>query len=306
MRRPFIAWRTILLVPLLAATGFAQADKLVGRWEGAIQSPQGERPTTAIFKKEGDTFTGRMPGMRPGTEIQLKEIKVEGNKVTARGEVETPQAVITLNYSFILEGDMMKGQVAADFGGQSFAFDLTLKRVSLETEGAASAGQGRQQRPRNPDVPQPQQKQSIDYFVGQWGYKYVGRESPLGPAPRDCTATFTKRPDGKSVEGVTDCRHEGGAYKIASTIVFDEVTKMMTFTEKLDGGVTLNSRADWSSPISIRFSLDPVKVKGQSLQLRRTISIVSAHSFTVTEELSEDGGPFIRLGNAVVTRVDAK
>jgi hypothetical protein len=33
---------------------------------------------------------------------------------------------------------------------------------------------------------------------------------------------------------------------------------------------------------------------------------VAAHSFTVTEELSEDGGPFVRLGSAVYTKVGAK
>ena len=191
-------------------------------------------------------------------------------------------------------------------------FDISLKRISHDPQSAPPSGQTQgqtaeqgQRRQRNPPVPQPQQKQSINYFVGQWSYRYVGRESALGPAPRDCTVSFTKRPDGKSVEGVTNCKYDGGAYKDAAVIVFDEATKMLTIAEKLGSGVTLNSRADWTSPISIRCTIDPVKVKGQSLQLRRTISVVAAHSFVITEELSEDGGPFVRLGNAVVTRVGA-
>ena len=155
-------------------------------------------------------------------------------------------------------------------------------------------------------MPQPQQKQSIDYFVGQWSYKYVGRESALAPAPRECTLSFTKRADGKTLDGTANCTSDGKAYKDSYVIVYDEATKMMTVAEKLGSGVTLNSRADWTSPISIRFTIDPVKAKGQSLQLRRTISVVAAHSFTIAEELSEDGGPFVRLGSAVVTRVDAK
>ena len=73
-------------------------------------------------------------------------------------------------------------------------------------------------------------------------------------------------------------------------------------TEKLASGVQINSRGDWSAPIAIRFGVEPIKVKGQSLQLRRTISIVAAHSFTVTDELSEDGGPFVRIGNAVYSK----
>jgi hypothetical protein len=113
---------------------------------------------------------------------------------------------------------------------------------------------------------------------------------------------YTKRADGKSVEGVTDCKYDGGAYKDTSVIVFDEATKTLAVSEKLGSGVSLNSRGDWASPISIRFAIDPVKVKGQSLQVRRTISVVAAHSFTIAEELSEDGGPFVRLGSAVVTK----
>jgi hypothetical protein len=307
MRRLFFIICASLLIQLLAVSVFAQQDKLVGRWEGKIQSPQGERPTTVTFKKDGETLTGSMPGMRPGSEMQLKDIKFDGNKITARADVEMPQGgSLTINYTFTLEGDQLNGQGAADFGGQSFTFDINLKRAT-GAPSSAPAGEQAQgpgaQRTRPPSVPQPQQKQSIDYFVGQWNYKYVGRESALGPAPRECSITFTKRPDGKSVEGVTQCKHDGGAYKETSVFVFDEATKVMTVTEKLGNGVSINARGDWTSPISIRFTIDPIKVKGQTLQLRRTITIVAAHSFTIAEELSEDGGPFVRLGNAVVTKV---
>ena len=311
MRRLFIICGFIFLIQLLAVSAFAQQDKLVGRWEGMIQAPQGERPTTLTFKKEGEAITGSMPGMRPGTEMQLKEIKIDGNKVTAKADVEMPQGgSLTINYAFTLEGDTLNGQGAADFGGQSFTFDINLKRATGQTSSAPAPGQSQGQAGapgggRRPSVPQPQQKQSIDYFVGQWNYKYVGRESGFGPAPRECSVTFTKRPDGKSVEGVTECKHDGGAYKDTSVIVFDEATKKMSITEKLGSGVSLNSRADWTSPISIRFTIDPIKVKGQTLQLRRVITVVAAHSFTIAEELSEDGGPFVRLGNAVVTKVGA-
>ncbi|MGH9831716.1 MAG: hypothetical protein ACRD9Y_01800 [Blastocatellia bacterium] len=301
----------------------AQQDKLAGRWEGKIQSLQGERETSLVIKKEGDTYTGKTPGMRGGAEITLKDFKIDGDKVTAKADVETPQATITINYTFTLAGETMKGQGALDFGGQAVTFDLDLKRVSASAAAAPPAaaqqqpqgqaqgqgqgrGQGQGQARQRIDVPQPQQKQSVDYFAGQWTYKYVGRESALWPAPRECAVTFTKRADGKSVEGVANCKHDGGAFKDTSVIVFDEATKMMTFTEKLGSGVALNSKADWTSPISIRFTIDPVTAKRQKLQLRRTISIVATHSFTVAEELSEDGGPFVRLGSAVFTRAGAK
>jgi hypothetical protein len=320
MRRSFKVCSVVCAVISLAAFAFAQQDKLAGRWEGKLQSLQGERETSLVIKKEGDTYTGKTPGMRGGAEITLKDFKIDGDKVTAKADVETPQATITINYTFTLAGETMKGQGALDFGGQAVTFDLDLKRVSANTDAPATAAtqpapaqqqqqgqqQGQGQQRQRIDVPQPQQKQSIDYFAGQWTYKYIGRESALWPAPRECVVTFTKRADGKSVEGVSDCRHEGGAFKESSVIVFDEATKMMTFTEKLGSGVALNSKADWTSPISIRFTIDPVTAKRQKLQLRRTISIVAAHSFTVAEELSEDSGPFVRLGSAVFTKVGAK
>ena len=316
-----------VFILLVALPVLAQQDKLTGLWEGTIQGPQGERPTKAIFKMDGGAWTGKVQGLRPGSETQLKDVKLEGNKVTAKGEVESPQGVLTLNYTFNLEGESLKGQISADIGGQSMSFDVALKRVSKDapaslaaaaapgqqapaTQPAAPAGQGQgqqpAQRPQRAEVPQPQQKQSIDYFVGQWQYEYIGRESAFGAAPRQCTLTFTKRTDGKSADGVVSCKTDAGTHQENWTLVFDETSKMLASTEKRPGGVNVVGRGDWTSPISIRFAVDPVKAKGQTLQLRRTITVVAPHSFTITEELSEDGGPFVRLGSAVVSKAAVK
>ena len=300
-----------LLALLMSAPAWAQNDKLAGKWEGTTKSPQGERPTTATFKKEGEIYTGAITGMRG--DMPLKDIKVEGDKITAQAEVETPQGALTISYEFKLAGNELKGTGSLNFGGNPFSFDVELKRAG---EGAAASsnasGAGgqtgaptpRQQRP--PSVEQPQQKQSIDYFVGSWNFRYLGRESALGPAPREGVLTLIKRADGKTLDGTVVGKHEGGAYQESVVIVYDEATKTMSFTEKRPGNVTVSSVGDWSSPISIRFKVDPMKAKSQTLQLRRTISIVAAHSFTITEELSEDGGPFVRLGNAVYSRAEGK
>ena len=300
-------WTALFL--LISISALAQ-DRLTGRWEGKTQSPRGEQDTTVVFKKEGEAYKGSTSMM--GREVILKDIKIEGDKMTAKADVETPQATITINYNFTLTGETMKGQGALDFGGQAVTMDLNLKRVSANTDAPAAAAAtaaarpagGGQQRQRT-DVPQPQQKQSLDYFVGAWSFRYMGRESALGPAPREGVITFTKNADGKTLTALTEGKTDTGTYKEIAAVTFDEATKMMTFSEKRNG-LRLNSKADWSSPISIRFTVDPIKVKGEALQLRRTISIVAAHSFTVTEELSEGGGPFIRLGNAIYSKVGAK
>lgn len=305
MRRSRIVFTAALLVLAFAVSAFAQQDKLTGRWVGKVKSIQGERDASATFKKEGDKYTGTISGLRPGQDVALKDIKVDGDKVTAIAEIETPQAALVINYKFTLTGDAMNGQGSLDFNGNAINFDVELKRDNGAAPAAASTPAA-PARPQRAASEQPQQKQSIDYFVGKWAFKVVGRESALAVAPREGFVTFTKRADGKSVEGVVEGTADGKPYRETMTLVFDETSKMLSSSEKLATGVQLTGKGDWSSPIAVRFAVDPVKIKGQTLQLRRTLSVVSGHSFTLTEELSEDGGPFVRLGNGVFSKAGAQ
>jgi hypothetical protein len=168
------------------------------------------------------------------------------------------------------------------------------------------AGRAQQQErpPTRPQVPQPQQKQSLDYFVGQWTFKWVGRESALGAGgPREGTTRIKWTPGGKTLESYTEGKSEDGNYHESAVISFDEVTKILSFTERRRD-LQVTSKGDWTSPIAIRFTVDPIKAKGKALQLRRKIVVISSFSFTVTEELSEDGGPFVRLGQAIFSKAE--
>ena len=301
--------KVLVVVAILLIQGFTAsgqtADKLAGRWAGTVDGIQGKQNAVATFKKEGDAYTGTITGLRPGSDVALKDIKVDGDKVTAKLEMETGQGSVVINYSFVVQGDSLKGKGEADFGGQTYAFDYDLKRGADVPAGAQATAPAQAQQPPRREVPQPQQKQSINYFVGQWTFNWIGRESALGPAPREGTVTFTLRPDGKSLDAKTVGKADGKPFTESAVITFDDATKMMTFSEKLANGIQVRSTADWRSPISIRFTVEPIKVKGQTFALRRIISVVAAHSFTVAEELSEDGGPFVRLGSAIYTKVAA-
>jgi hypothetical protein len=300
MRLLMIACLVAVASLTLARPSLAVQDRLAGRWEGKLQAPQGEMPAVAVFKKDGDKYTGTITGVRG--DIQLNEVKLDGDKVTAKAQVETPQATVDINYVFNLEGDSLKGTGSVDINGNPFSFEIALTRAA---EGAAGAQSPPPTPPRpRVEVPQPQQKRSIDYFAGQWSFKYVGRESELGPAPREGLVVFTKRADGNSVDGNVAGKSDAGAYKESLVIVYDDASKMLAWNEKLANGVMLVSKGDWTSPITIRFAVDPVKAKNKTIQLHRTMTIVAAHTFTVTEELSEDGGPFMRLGTAVFTRAN--
>lgn len=318
MQRRINFGMVILLIQLFTWSVWAQDDKLAGRWEGKTSSPQGERDTVASFKKEGGSLTGTITGMRG--DMQLKDIKVDGNKVTAKAEVDTGQATLTINYSFVLDGDALKGKGALDFNGNPFEFEVALQRAGgsaaapannaaaapARAAGAPQAAGAAAPRPNRASVAQPQQKQSLEYFVGAWNFNYRGRDSALGLGVREGVVTFTKSADGKSVTGQVIGKNDNGAYKESVTISFDETTKAFVTTEKLASGPTVNLKGDWSSPIAIRMANDPLKIKGQTLKLRRTLNIIAAHSFSILDELSEDDGPFVRLGNAVFAKVEAK
>jgi hypothetical protein len=297
MRKTFIVPVVILLAHLMPANGLAQQDRLQGRWEGTTRSVQGEMATTAIFNKEGAAYTGSITG-RQGA-IPFKEIVVDGDNVTANAELDSPQAGrLRINYKFVLEGETLKGEGAVEVAGQTYNFTFDLKRAS-SLRSSSAAPQPEERRSTRPLVPQPQQKQSLDYFAGQWTFKWVGRESPLGAGGRrEGTTTFKLTADSKALDGNTEGKSEEGNYQESLVIAFDEATKILSFSERRRE-LQITSKGNWTSPLAIRFTIEPIKLRDRMLHLKRTIMIISAYSFTVTEELSVDGGPFVRLGQAI-------
>ena len=153
--------------------------------------------------------------------------------------------------------------------------------------------------------PQPQQKQSLDYFVGTWNVTWSGRESPFSPGPRTGTITFARMGTSNFLSMRGDGKSDAGAYKESGTLGWHEEQKILVMREQLATGTDVLSIGDWTSPISIRFESAPVMAAGSkpgpALILRRTIGIVSERSFTITDEMStDDGKTFTRLGGAVV------
>jgi hypothetical protein len=140
MRRFFVLSIGILLIQLIAVATFAQQASqtqspqtkgVEGHWTGNMQVPNGgDMEVEVIFKKDKDVFTGSititaMPGERP-----FKSVKVDGDKVQAQAEFETPNGNIVVNYTFTLKDETLKGKGEVDFGGQHMAFDINLKRVA--------------------------------------------------------------------------------------------------------------------------------------------------------------------------------
>ena len=149
-----------------------------------------------------------------------------------------------------------------------------------------------------PSPPQPQQQQGLDYFAGKWKFTWTGRESALTPGSRSGTATFSRIADSNFLEVRIDGAIDGGgAYKESGSVGWNADKKVLVIREVLANGAQVLSIGDWSSPIAIRFDTEPIRLQSQTLRLRRSYQILSGTSFSITEELSTNGGPFVRLGN---------
>lgn len=186
---------------------------------------------------------------------------------------------------------------------------VTLSRVLAQVP----AGNTSPQAPTGPpgvlgrkSPPQPQQKQALEYFVGTWNMTWSGRESALSPGPGTGTVTYSRLLNSNFLEIRSEGKSDAGAYKQTGTLGWHADQKILALHERLAGGVEVLSIGDWTSPISIRFESAPVRAQGQTLTLRRTYGIVSAQSFTVLEEVSTDGKPFVRLGSGVFGKQPAK
>jgi hypothetical protein len=118
------------LLALLMATALpAAAADLPGRWSAEFDSPIGVQKYVYEFKKSGDALAGEATyehSMGKGT-VPLKNLKVEGEKVSFEEPLTIDGNTITITYSGTLAGDELKlTRVVGDFGTEQ----LTAKRAA--------------------------------------------------------------------------------------------------------------------------------------------------------------------------------
>lgn len=121
------------LALLVIAAAPAGAADLVGRWTAEFDSPIGVQKYVYEFKNSGDTLGGEATydhSLGKGT-VSLKDVKVEGDKVSFTEPLTIEGNTITITYSGTLAGDELKlTRNVGDFGSEQ----LTAKR-----EAAAAA-----------------------------------------------------------------------------------------------------------------------------------------------------------------------
>jgi hypothetical protein len=116
------------LVLLLAAALPAAAAELAGRWTAEFDSPIGVQKYVYVFKKDGGAVSGEATfdhSMGKGT-VALKNVKVDGDKVTFEEPLSIDGNEITILYSGTLTDSELKlSRVVGDFGTEQ----LTAKRA---------------------------------------------------------------------------------------------------------------------------------------------------------------------------------
>jgi hypothetical protein len=117
-----------ILALALAVSVPAVAGDLVGRWTAEFDSPIGVQKYVYEFKKSGDALVGEATydhSLGKGT-VPLKDLKVEGDKVSFNEPLTIDGNQITITYSGTLTGDELKlTRNVGDFGSEQ----LTAKRA---------------------------------------------------------------------------------------------------------------------------------------------------------------------------------
>ena len=113
--------RTLALAALLLASAPAFAGVADGKWTGSIDTPNGAFPVSYEFKSDGNKVTGTTLGM-DGMPIPLKNVKVDGNKISFSLDVDFGQGPTTFNYTGVISGGEMK--LHSEFMGMPIDFSV--------------------------------------------------------------------------------------------------------------------------------------------------------------------------------------
>ncbi len=75
----FLVLASMLMLALCVPAIAADID---GKWTGTVQGPAGDTPVSFTFKSDGAKLTGSTPNPLDGTDVAIKEGKVDGKNIT--------------------------------------------------------------------------------------------------------------------------------------------------------------------------------------------------------------------------------
>jgi len=107
--------------------GAADKREPVGTWKCEYKIGDQQRTSELTIKKDGDKLAGTMNWPDQKDE-KLKDVKLKDGTLTFSAVRKLMGNEITVEYTFTIDGDNLKGKGAADFQGQKQEFDISGKR----------------------------------------------------------------------------------------------------------------------------------------------------------------------------------
>jgi opacity protein-like surface antigen len=119
------ARRTLLSVlvvfALVLAAAPARAADIDGKWSGSLDTPMGAVMVGFNFKADGGTLTGTTTGP-DGTEIPIKNGKIDGDKISFVVSIDFGGMAFDLNYTGVVSPDTAK--LTIDIMGMPLSFEV--------------------------------------------------------------------------------------------------------------------------------------------------------------------------------------
>jgi hypothetical protein len=110
---------SVFALALLLCAAPAFAADVDGKWSGSVSTPNGDFPVSYEFKADGTMLTGSTMGP-DGSQIAIKNGKIDGNKITFMVTLDFGGMTIDLSYSGVVSPTEI--MMTADFAGMPFEF----------------------------------------------------------------------------------------------------------------------------------------------------------------------------------------
>jgi len=111
----------VIALALLLVAIPARAADVDGKWTGSLETPMGAVQVGFAFKADGATLTGTTTGP-DGSELPIKNGKVEGDKISFVVSVDFGGMAFDLNYSGVVKAEQIS--LTMEVMGMPFSFDV--------------------------------------------------------------------------------------------------------------------------------------------------------------------------------------
>jgi len=113
----------------LAGAADDKAADPIGTWKCEYEIGGQKRESTLKIKKDGDKLVGTMSWADQKDE-KLKDLKLKDGVLNFSADRKLPgrDEALTIEYELKIEGDQLKGEGSAEFGGEKREWDIEAKR----------------------------------------------------------------------------------------------------------------------------------------------------------------------------------